>query len=72
VDVNKNTHLKIVKSQLKANIPITINHQSVRGNTMHYYILCDNLVLNLYLSRKLRELSTRSHLHGHFRIMVRE
>ncbi|PPR81335.1 hypothetical protein GOBAR_AA39379 [Gossypium barbadense] len=49
VDVSMNTHLKTVKLTLKGKNPVTLDHLSVRGNTIRYYILPDSLNLETLL-----------------------
>ncbi|GAA0144306.1 RNA splicing factor [Lithospermum erythrorhizon] len=49
VDVSMNTHLKTVKLTLKGKNPVTLDHLSVRGNNIRYYILPDSLNLETLL-----------------------
>lgn len=49
VDVSMNTHLKAVKLTLKGKNPVTLDHLSVRGNNIRYYILPDSLNLETLL-----------------------
>jgi small nuclear ribonucleoprotein D1 len=49
VDVSMNTHLKAVKLQLKGQNPLSLDHLSVRGNNIRYYILPDSLNLDTLL-----------------------
>ncbi|KAK4784190.1 hypothetical protein SAY86_018558 [Trapa natans] len=49
VDISMNTHLKTVKLTLKGKNPVTIDHLSVRGNNIRYYILPDSLNLETLL-----------------------
>lgn len=44
-----NTHLKTVKLAVKGKNPITLDHLSVRGNNIRYYILPDSLNLETLL-----------------------
>jgi small nuclear ribonucleoprotein D1 len=44
-----NTHLKAVKLIPKGKNPISLEHLSVRGNNIRYYILPDNLNLDTLL-----------------------
>ncbi|KAJ9528059.1 hypothetical protein QJQ45_005676 [Haematococcus lacustris] len=44
-----NTHLKAVKLTAKGKNPISLDHLSVRGNTIRYYILPDSLNLDTLL-----------------------
>lgn len=49
VDVSMNTHLKTVKMSLKGKNPVTLDHLSLRGNNIRYYILPDSLNLETLL-----------------------
>ncbi|TXG63624.1 hypothetical protein EZV62_010618 [Acer yangbiense] len=49
VDISMNTHLKAVKLTLKGKNPVTLDHLSVRGNNIRYYILPDSLNLETLL-----------------------
>lgn len=49
VDISMNTHLKTVKMTLKGKNPVTLDHLSVRGNNIRYYILPDSLNLETLL-----------------------
>ncbi|OMO89587.1 hypothetical protein COLO4_19677 [Corchorus olitorius] len=49
VDVSMNTHLKTVKLTLKGKNPVTLDHLSVRGNNIRYFILPDSLNLETLL-----------------------
>ena len=49
VDVSMNTHLKTVKLTLKGKNPVSLDHLSVRGNNIRYYILPDSLNLETLL-----------------------
>ena len=49
VDVSMNTHLKTVKLTLRGKNPVTLDHLSVRGNNIRYYILPDSLNLDTLL-----------------------
>lgn len=44
-----NTHLKAVKLIAKGKNPVSLDHLSVRGNTIRYYILPDSLNLDTLL-----------------------
>lgn len=44
-----NTHLKTVKLIMKGKNPVTLDHLSVRGNNIRYYILPDSLNLETLL-----------------------
>eukprot|EP00906_Rhabdomonas_costata_P018069 RCo026329 len=46
VDVSMNTHLKTVKVTLKGKNPVAMDHLSVRGNNIRYFILPDSLNLD--------------------------
>uniref|UniRef100_A0A803N3N2 Small nuclear ribonucleoprotein Sm D1 n=1 Tax=Chenopodium quinoa TaxID=63459 RepID=A0A803N3N2_CHEQI len=49
VDISMNTHLKTVKLTPKGKNPVTMDHLSVRGNNIRYYILPDSLNLETLL-----------------------
>jgi small nuclear ribonucleoprotein D1 len=49
VDIAMNTHLKAVKLTAKGKNPVSLDHLSVRGNTIRYYILPDSLNLDTLL-----------------------
>ncbi|PPS06159.1 hypothetical protein GOBAR_AA14470 [Gossypium barbadense] len=49
VDISMNTHLKTVKLTLKGKNPVSLDHLSVRGNNIRYYILPDSLNLETLL-----------------------
>jgi small nuclear ribonucleoprotein D1 len=49
VDIAMNTHLKTVKVVPKGKNPISMDHLSVRGNNIRYYILPDSLNLDTLL-----------------------
>ncbi|KAJ0781118.1 putative like-Sm (LSM) domain containing protein, LSm4/SmD1/SmD3 [Helianthus annuus] len=49
VDISMNTHLKTVKLTMKGKNPLTLDHLSVRGNNIRYYILPDSLNLETLL-----------------------
>lgn len=44
-----NTHLKTVKLTLKGHNPLSLDHLSVRGNNIRYFILPDSLNLDTLL-----------------------
>lgn len=44
-----NTHLKSVKLTLKGKVPVALDHLSIRGNNIRYYILPDSLNLDTLL-----------------------
>jgi small nuclear ribonucleoprotein D1 len=49
VDISMNTHLKTVKLTLRGKNPVTLDHLSIRGNNIRYYILPDSLNLDTLL-----------------------
>eukprot|EP01098_Paradermamoeba_levis_P004084 TRINITY_DN1780_c0_g1_i1.p1 TRINITY_DN1780_c0_g1~~TRINITY_DN1780_c0_g1_i1.p1 ORF type:complete len:122 (+),score=36.52 TRINITY_DN1780_c0_g1_i1:140-505(+) len=49
VDVSMNTHLKTVKLQLKGKNAVNLDHLSIRGNNVRYFILPDSLPLDTLL-----------------------
>eukprot|EP00242_Pyramimonas_sp_CCMP2087_P007344 CAMPEP_0198209578 /NCGR_PEP_ID=MMETSP1445-20131203/17148_1 /TAXON_ID=36898 /ORGANISM="Pyramimonas sp., Strain CCMP2087" /LENGTH=214 /DNA_ID=CAMNT_0043883411 /DNA_START=226 /DNA_END=871 /DNA_ORIENTATION=+ len=49
VDICMNTHLKSVKMTLKGRNPVSLDHISLRGNNIRYYILPDSLNLDTLL-----------------------
>lgn len=49
VDIAMNTHLKAVKLTAKGRNPVSLDHLSVRGNMIRYYILPDSLNLDTLL-----------------------
>jgi len=46
VDMSMNTHLKNVKLTLRNSNPVTLDHLTVRGNNIRYFILPDALPLD--------------------------
>lgn len=44
-----NTHMKSVKLTLKGKVPVALDHLSIRGNSIRYYILPDSLNLDTLL-----------------------
>ncbi len=46
VDLAMNTHLKTVKMTVKGKNPISMEFLSVRGNTIRFYVLPDNINLD--------------------------
>jgi small nuclear ribonucleoprotein D1 len=44
-----NTHLKAVKLMPKGRSPVNVDHMSVRGSTIRYFILPDSLNLDTLL-----------------------
>jgi small nuclear ribonucleoprotein D1 len=49
VDIAMNTHLKGVKLTVKKRNPISMDHLTLRGNTIRYFILPDSLPLDTLL-----------------------
>ena len=49
VDVSMNTHLRKVKMTVKGRNPVALEHLSIRGNNIRYYILPDSLNLDTLL-----------------------
>ena len=49
VDIAMNTHLKKVKLILKGKNPVPLDHMSVRGNHIRYFIMPDSLNLDTLL-----------------------
>ena len=49
VDIAMNTHLKAVKLIARGKNPVSLDHLSVRGNQIRYYILPDSLNLDTLL-----------------------
>ncbi|KAH7425668.1 hypothetical protein KP509_11G065500 [Ceratopteris richardii] len=49
VDVSMNPHLKIVKLTLRGRNPFALDHLSLKGNNIRYYILPDSLNLDTLL-----------------------
>eukprot|EP01110_Echinostelium_bisporum_P000864 TRINITY_DN12128_c0_g1_i1.p1 TRINITY_DN12128_c0_g1~~TRINITY_DN12128_c0_g1_i1.p1 ORF type:complete len:124 (-),score=24.45 TRINITY_DN12128_c0_g1_i1:17-388(-) len=49
VDIAMNTHLKTVKMTLKGKNPVNLDHLSIRGNNIRYYLLPDSLNLDTLL-----------------------
>ena len=46
VDVSMNTHLKGVKLKVKGRMPENLDDYSIRGNSIRFYILPENLQLD--------------------------
>lgn len=44
-----NTHLKKVKMQIKGKNPVALEHYTIRGNNLRYFILPDSLPLDTLL-----------------------
>jgi small nuclear ribonucleoprotein D1 len=49
VDVSMNTHLRRVKMTIKGRNPVALEHLSIRGNTIRFYILPEDLNLDVLL-----------------------
>jgi small nuclear ribonucleoprotein D1 len=49
VDIRMNTHLKNVKMTIKGKNPVSLDHLTVRGNNIRYYILPEALPLDTLL-----------------------
>eukprot|EP01066_Platyproteum_vivax_P020328 Platyproteum_vivax@DN8232_c0_g1_i1.p1 len=49
VDVSMNTHLKNVKVTIKHKNPVTMDHLTIRGNNIRYFLLPDALPLDTLL-----------------------
>ncbi|KAJ0244336.1 Small nuclear ribonucleoprotein SmD1a [Hirschfeldia incana] len=64
VDVSMNTHLKTVKMTLKGKNPVTMDHLSLRGNNIRYYILPDSLNLETLLVEDTPRLKPKKPVTG--------
>ncbi|KAF3604142.1 hypothetical protein F2Q69_00039015 [Brassica cretica] len=64
VDVSMNTHLKTVKVTLKGKNPVTMDHLSLRGNNIRYYILPDSLNLETLLVEDTPRLKPKKPVAG--------
>ncbi|KAL0857934.1 hypothetical protein Bca101_063088 [Brassica carinata] len=64
VDVSMNTHLKTVKMTLKGKNPVTMDHLSLRGNNIRYYILPDSLNLETLLVEDTPRLKPKKPVAG--------
>lgn len=49
VDISMNTHMKNVKMTLKHGNPTSLDHLTIRGNNIRYFILPDSLPLDTLL-----------------------
>jgi small nuclear ribonucleoprotein D1 len=49
VDVSMNTHLKAVKLTVKGREPVTMDHLTIRGNNIRYFLLPESLPLETLL-----------------------
>lgn len=68
VDISMNTHLKTVKLTLKGKNPVTLDHLSVRGNNIRYYILPDSLNLETLLVEETPRVKPKKPTAGNFHI----
>lgn len=66
VDISMNTHLKTVKLTLKGKNPVTLDHLSVRGNNIRYYILPDSLNLETLLVEETPRVKPKKPTAGMF------
>ncbi|KAH0933965.1 hypothetical protein HID58_011082 [Brassica napus] len=64
VDVSMNTHLKTVKMSLKGKNPVTMDHLSLRGNNIRYFILPDSLNLETLLVEDTPRLKPKKPVAG--------
>ena len=60
VDICMNTHMKSVKLTLKGKNPVSLDHLSVRGNNVRYFILPDSLNLDTLLVDDTPKLKTKA------------
>lgn len=49
VDVSMNTHLKAVKLTVKGKEPVNMDHLTIRGNNIRYFLLPESLPLETLL-----------------------
>jgi len=49
VDVSMNTHLKAVKLTVKGREAVTLDHLTIRGNNIRYFLLPESLPLETLL-----------------------
>eukprot|EP01069_Polyplicarium_translucidae_P010517 Polyplicarium_translucidae@DN3382_c0_g1_i1.p1 len=49
VDIQMNTHLKSVKMTVKQRNPVQMDHLTIRGNNIRYFLLPDSLPLDTLL-----------------------
>lgn len=49
VDVSMNTHLKAVKLTVKGREPVSMDHLTIRGNNIRYFLLPESLPLETLL-----------------------
>ncbi|KAL6012124.1 hypothetical protein ACLOJK_002601 [Asimina triloba] len=69
VDISMNTHLKTVKLTLKGKNPVTLDHLSVRGNNIRYYILPDSLNLETLLVEETPRVKPKKPTAGITRVL---
>lgn len=67
VDISMNTHLKTVKLTLKGKNPVTLDHLSVRGNNIRYYILPDSINLETLLVEETPRVKPKKPTAGIYR-----
>ena len=48
IDARMNTHLRIVKLTCHGKNPINLDHLTIRGNNIRYFILPESLPVGLY------------------------
>ncbi len=49
VDVSMNTHLKTVRMTVKGNDPILLDHLTIRGNNIRYFLLPETIPIDTLL-----------------------
>ncbi|KAK3010985.1 hypothetical protein RJ639_012922 [Escallonia herrerae] len=72
VDISMNTHLKTVKLTLKGKNPITLDHLSLRGNNIRYYILPDSINLETLLVEETPRVKPKKPTAGLWGVAVDE
>jgi len=70
VDISMNTHLKTVKLTLKGKVPVALDHLSIRGNNIRYYILPDSLNLDTLLVDDTPRVKAKKPVAGEFVIFL--
>jgi small nuclear ribonucleoprotein D1 len=60
VDVSMNTHLKSVKLTVKGRETIALDHLTIRGNNIRYFLLPESLPLETLLVDDAPKLKQRS------------
>lgn len=65
-----NTHLKTVKLTLKGKNPVTLDHLSVRGNNIRYYILPDSINLETLLVEETPRVKPKKPTAGILNVFV--